>query len=182
MNASITLTAAERKTLLDYYRAHPDPQLRLRAHLVLLLADGYAWATIAAVLYCSSRTSARWKDRFQQGRLDALRGRPRGAPGRFTARWITLVVGWVTTLTPRAFGFLRSRWCCDLVVLLLGRLHHLDVSRETIRRWLQQADLVWCRTWPTTSCWPSWASNPPCPTPQRPPTGRWSASAPTSPR
>jgi hypothetical protein len=33
----------------DHYRAEPDPQVRLRAHIVLLLADGYPWATVAAV-------------------------------------------------------------------------------------------------------------------------------------
>ena len=67
MPASIQLTADERNTLLDYYRADPDPQLRLRAHMILLLAQGLTWATIAAVLFCSSRTIARWKERFQQG-------------------------------------------------------------------------------------------------------------------
>jgi transposase len=59
-----------------------------------------------------------------------------------------LVVGWVTTLTPRAFGFLRSRWCCEVIVLLLGRLHELNVSRETIRRHLHAADIVWRRPRP----------------------------------
>jgi Homeodomain-like domain len=44
----------------------PDPQVRLRAHLILLLADGHAWALIAAVLFCSTATIARWKDRFQE--------------------------------------------------------------------------------------------------------------------
>jgi putative transposase len=148
MPPSITLTAAERNTLLDHYRAAPDPQLRLRAHIILLLAGGLPWATIVAVLFCSSRTIATWKQRFAQGRVPALLGQPRGAPRRFAAYWLAVVVGWVTTQTPRAFGFVRSRWCCELVVLLLWRLHHLDVSRETVRRWLRQADIVWRRPRP----------------------------------
>jgi putative transposase len=149
MSATISLTTDERNTLLDHYRCPFDPPaLRLRVHILLLLADGYAWATIAAVLYCSTRTIARWKKRFEKSRLDALLGQPRGPKPRLAARWATLVVRWVTEQTPRAFGFLRSRWCCEVVVLLLWRTHHLDVSRETVRGWLHQADLVWRRPRP----------------------------------
>jgi putative transposase len=148
MNSSIQLTAEERNALLDCYRSDPDPQLRLRAHIVLLLAQSLAWANIAAVLFCSSRTIARWKTRFQQGRLDGLPGWQRGPVARLGPRWLAVVVGWVTTQTPRAFGFLRSRWCCEVVVLLLWRLHRLEVSRETVRRHLHQADLVWRRPRP----------------------------------
>src|SRR6516165_8122968 len=129
MNCSIYLTDQECKTLLDHYRADPDPQLRLRAHIILLLAQGLPWADIAAVLFCSSRTIARWKGRFQQDRLDGLFGRPRGAPACLGQGWVALVLTWVTTQTPRAFGFLRSRWCCEVVTLLLWQRHGLDVSR-----------------------------------------------------
>jgi putative transposase len=145
---SIVLRPEERNTLLDYLRRHPDPRLRLRAHLILLLADGYPWAVIAAVLYCSSRTIDRWQRRFHQGRVPALLGLPAGAPPRLAARWAALVVGWVTRQTPRAFGFLRSRWCCATLALLLWRQQHVRVSRETVRRWLGQADLVWRRPRP----------------------------------
>src|SRR6516164_6700774 len=78
----------------------------------------------------------------------ALLGRTRGTPVRLGPAWLAVVVGWVTTQTPRAFGFLRSRWCCEVVVLLPWRLHRLDVSRETVRRHLHQANLVWRRPRP----------------------------------
>jgi putative transposase len=146
---SITLSDAERNTLLDYYRSpRHDPELRLRAHIVLLLADGHTWAAVAAVLYCSSRTIARWKGRFEHGRLGGLTGRPRGPRNGFGLAWAAVAVGWVSELTPRAFGFLRSRWCCEAVVLLLWRLHRVAVSRETVRRWLRRADIVWRRPRP----------------------------------
>src|SRR5690348_9016231 len=116
MTPSISLSAAERNTLLWYYRApYHDPELRLRAHIVLLLAGGYTWATIAAVLFCSSRTIARWKARFEQGRLEGLLGLPTGPAPRCLPVWADLVVFWVTQLTPRTFGFLRSRWSCGLL-------------------------------------------------------------------
>jgi transposase len=148
MNSSISLTAEERNTLLDCYRADPDPQHRLRAHIILLLAQGLTWASIAAVLFCSSRTIARWKRRFGEGRVEGLLGRPRGSPVRLEPGWVTVMVGGVTEQTPRAFGFLRSRWCCEVIVLLLWQLHRLEVSRETVRRHLRRADLVWRRPRP----------------------------------
>lgn len=148
MKTSITLSSDERKTLLDYLRRHPQPEIRLRAHIILLLADGHSWELSRTVLFCSTRTIARWKQRFQQGRLAALLGQPRGTPLRFAAYLLTVVVAWVTTQTPRAFGFLRSRWCCQTLALLLWRTHQVDVSRETIRRWLHQAELVWRRPRP----------------------------------
>jgi hypothetical protein len=59
LSSTISLSHAERNTLLDHLRQSPDPHLRLRAHIILLLADGYTWALITAVLFCSSRTVAR---------------------------------------------------------------------------------------------------------------------------
>lgn len=148
MSSSITLQPDERNRLLDHYRRDDDPAVRLRAHVILLLADGWTWALITAALYCSPRTIDRWQKRFQQDRIPALFGGPRGAPHRFGTRWVTVLVDWVTRCSPRDFGFLRSRWCCAVLVLLLGRVHHLAVSRETVRRLLHQGQIVWRRPRP----------------------------------
>ena len=72
MDGSVSLGRAERKRLLEMYRRSPDPAVRLRSHIVLLLAEGQTWATIAAVLFCSTRTIARWKERFETGGVEAL--------------------------------------------------------------------------------------------------------------
>jgi len=148
MKSTISLTAEERKTLLDYLRKSAEPELRLRAHIVLLLAEGYTWALICAVLFCSSRTVGRWKGRFEQGGVESLLGLPKG-PGRFFgSRWAELALHWLTKQTPRAFGFLRSRWNCALIALLLWRDYHIKVGRETVRRWLHQEGVVWRRPRP----------------------------------
>jgi transposase len=133
---------------LDYYRGHADPAVRLRAHIILLLADGHTWGLITTVLFCSSRTIARWQKRFQQGGLAALSGQPRGAPVRYGRYWLSLVVRWFTTFSPQAFGFFRSRWTCAVAALLLREQHRLRVSPETVRRWLHRGDLVWRRPRP----------------------------------
>lgn len=145
---SITSLNRQRKTLLHLYRHHPEPEVRHRAHILLLLADGYPWQTIAAVLYTSTSTIARWQQRFHDGGLLALVGHKPGRRSLFWSYWAGVTVRWVSRHTPRAFGFLRSRWTCALVVVLLWRWYQLAVSRETVRRWLHQADLVWRRPRP----------------------------------
>jgi putative transposase len=147
MTQSITLTPQDRKALLHSYRRAHDPELRLRAHILLLLDDGYPWALITLLLYTSSSTIARWQQRFVAGGVAALRGRTPGRPPR-AGRWAALVVGWVLTRRPADFGFARSRWSCETVAVLLAEDYGTPTSRETVRRWLGQAGLVWRRPRP----------------------------------
>jgi putative transposase len=146
---SIRLTAEDRNTLLGYYRRDPDPQVRLRAHILLLLADGHAWATIAAVLFTSPDTIARWKSRFHRGGVDEVLGQPRGRKRSAAWAWVAVAVAWVLTRRPAEFGFARSRWSCEAVAVVLREDYRTPVSRETVRRWLRQAGLVWRRPRPT---------------------------------
>jgi transposase len=144
---SIALSPGQRKRLLALYRKEPDPQARLRAHIVLLLADGHAWSVICAVLFCSTATVARWKDRFEGGGLEALAGHARGRRS-LLARWAVVLVTWVGTLTPRDFGYCRSRWCCATLAVVLWDVHHVKLSDETVRRLLHAQGRVWRRPRP----------------------------------
>lgn len=125
MYSSIAPLTRQRKTLLHLYRHHNDPELRHRAHILLLLADGYTWQTIAAVLYTSTSTIARWQQRCHDSGLVALAGHKPGRRPFFCCYWIGIVARWLTEQTPRDFGFLRSRWTCALVVVLLWRYYQL---------------------------------------------------------
>jgi transposase len=146
--ASIHLRDAERHQLLDRYRRSADPEARLRAHILLLLHAGHPWATISAVLFCSLSTISRWKQRFEAEGVDAVFGHPRGRRSRI-GFWATLVVRWVLTLSPADFRFVRSRWSCEAVAVVLREDFHARVGRETVRRWLRGAGLVWRRPRPT---------------------------------
>ena len=145
MTRSVILDSRQRQALLDRYRKDPDPEVRFRAHVLLLLADGHTWATVATFLFCSSRTIDRWVKRFHREGVEAVAGHKPGRRFRFGAGWLAVVVDLVSTKVPRDFGFLRSRWCCEVVALLMLRLYHLDVSRETIRRWLHRGEMVYRR-------------------------------------
>jgi putative transposase len=145
---SIRLSPADHKALLHHYRHSADPDVRHRAHVLLLLAAGYPWATITAVLFCSLSTLSRWKTRYEAEGVNAVLGRP---PGRRRSRvhaWAPLVVRWVLTFSPAAFRFARSRWSCEAAAVVVRDDFHVRVGRETVRRWLHSAGLAWRRPRP----------------------------------
>lgn len=148
MESHLRITAPERQVLLEQYRKGVQTRVRLRAHILLLLAQGYSWATIAGVLFCSTRTIARWKTRVENEGIGAVLAPMPQAASWLDRGWRALVVYWVTQWSPRDFGFLCSRWCCGVVVLLLVELYDLQVSAETVRRWLHHEQLVWRRPRP----------------------------------
>ncbi len=148
MTRSIALSPAQRTALLGRYRKDPDPEVRFRSHILLLLDDGHTWVTVATLLFCSSRTIARWVKRFQAEGVEGVAGHKPGRPFRLAADWVKVVVAWVTTKSPGDFGFLRSRWCCEAVAILMLELHHVEVGRETVRRWLHRGRLVYRRPRP----------------------------------
>lgn len=138
--------AKRKRMLLNCHRRHPHPDVRRRAHIYLLLHEGYSWRVVCAVTFCSTRTDALSKDRFDAGGIEALVGQPRGREP--DGSWGALVLGWVLNRTPRDFGFLRSRWCCGAIVILLWEFCAVAISAETVRRRLHGAGLVWRRPRP----------------------------------
>lgn len=150
MDGSIVLGSSERKRLLGIYRGKEEKpaQVRLRAHIIVLLADGHSWSLIQEVLYCSSATIDRWKRRYESGGIEALLEERRGRVATLLVGWAVLLVSWIKTRTPRDFGYFRSRWCCGTLALVLYRVHGVKVSDETVRRCLHRQNLVWRRPRP----------------------------------
>jgi putative transposase len=145
MDGSIRLRAAERKAALNVLRRGTDPELRLRAHILLLLNAGQPWTLIVAVLFTSTATINRWRKRFLRGGLDAVLSRCHRGSYRW---WVYIIIMWVTERTPSNFGFVRSRWACETVAIVLREDLKIPVSRETVRRHLHAAGLVWRRPRP----------------------------------
>jgi len=152
MEGNITLRGGQRKALLEMYRKDADPSVRMRAQVILLLSEPrYTWALVAAVMFCSTATISRWKEHFEREGVEGLRverrGRRESASGP-NGMWLRVVLRWVLKLSPPAFGLARSRWSCEAVALLLMEVHHVKVSRETVRRWLARERVVWRRPRP----------------------------------
>ena len=130
MDGSIRLLDYERNVMLQEVRRGTEPERRLRAHILLLLDNGWEWSVIVAVLFTSTSTINRWRQRYLAGGMAAVLKSPRSRRPRW--RWVmSLVIHWVTVQSPRDFGFYRSRWTCSTVVALLQEDHHL--SGEAVR-------------------------------------------------
>jgi putative transposase len=145
MDGHLRISARERKPLLDAFRAAATAEERLRWNAVLLWADGYRWDLIAAVLFCSTATVARWVGRYRD---HGLAGVAPVRPPRYGNWWTARVLVWIQDFTPTHFHLVRSRWTCAVLVVLLARECQVQVSRETVRRRLRQHDLVWRRPRP----------------------------------
>src|SRR4051794_16796696 len=151
MEGNITLVGGQRKALLGMYRKDPDPSVRMRAQVILLLSAGHTWALVAMVMFCSTATIARWKGHFEREGVAGLRAERRGRRGRGAGAGgvgVKGVVRWGLRGPPSVFGLARSRWSCEALALVLGRVHGVGVSRETVRRWLAGARVVWRRPRP----------------------------------
>ena len=145
MDGHLRISAQERKRLLHALHRAPRPDERLRWNIILLLVDGRTWAHICAVLYCSTATIARWHQRYLKFGMAGI------APVHEQATlswWVARIVVWIQSYTPTHFGYLRSRWCCSTLVLLLAREYSVHVGRETVRRCLHQSQIVWRRPRP----------------------------------
>lgn len=136
----ISLHGKERRELKRVYRAHTSQcRMVLRAGIVLLAAIGLSNLAIARELDCDPKTVRKWRDRFAARRMEGLEDLPRpGRPESFSSpqrhEVFTLMVG--TPPPP------YTSWTLDLVVNeLIDRGIVSTISRETISKWLREADL-----------------------------------------
>ncbi|MBV8487442.1 MAG: helix-turn-helix domain-containing protein [Planctomycetaceae bacterium] len=56
------------------------PEVRFRAHILLLLDAGFTWEEVVVLLCCSSRTIDRWVQRFRREGVAAVAGHKPGRP------------------------------------------------------------------------------------------------------
>jgi transposase len=146
MDGSIQLSARDRKTLFQVMHTDGRRRRQQHAHILLLLHDRVPWRDIVALLYTSSRTINRCRRRFLAVGIASVTG---SAPAASAPFWVAWMVAWVLERAPADFGFVRSRWTCELVAIVLRDDHQVTVSRETVRRWLHRRELAFRRPRPT---------------------------------
>jgi putative transposase len=146
MEGSIRLSAEQRKGLLKVYRGSEDAKAARKAHIVLLLADGWSYREVRVVAYASHDLIAQCVRRFEAGGVEALVCNAQTE--EVTPSWLATVTGWLLGKQPEDFGYFRSRWTCEMLAESLAWETRQRLSRETIRRGLRQAGLVWRRPRP----------------------------------
>jgi putative transposase len=122
----------------------------LALHILLLCAAQRSPTEIAAILFCSRSTVYRVVQAYRAGQWEGVaeeEGATEPSPRRRTLLSPSLkrsVLG-ILYSAPRLCGWCRTRWSCATVALELWGRRRIDVSGETIRRWLHDLGWEWKR-------------------------------------
>lgn len=128
---------ADEEALRSQVRAKSSPaRVVERARIVLLAAEGLPADEIAKRVGCSRPTVIAWRQRYEEGGIDALSDVPRsGAPPTITERLRTKILTTTLKPPPRRLGV--THWSSRLLASHLGVISHMTVAREWQRWGLQ---------------------------------------------
>jgi transposase len=121
----------------------------LAFHILLLCVAGRNPTEIAAFLFCSRSSVYRMVRAYRAGSLGvriAHDGQLSIAiQSTILMPWLTRSLGALLKKAPRAYGWCRTRWSCATLAMTLQAKHGIEVSAETVRRWLHEIGWVWKR-------------------------------------
>lgn len=116
---------------------------------MLMLYQGMTVTDVARLL-CAARSSVgRWINWFTLHGVEGLKSLRPGRAPRWPVADILQLLPLLVQRSPKDFGWLRSRWSTELLVLVINRLFDVTLHRSTLHRYLRQADMVWRRAAPT---------------------------------
>jgi putative transposase len=142
-NTILEVPLAEQERMLRELRAARYGYL-LALHILLLCAQGRTPSEIAACRWCSRSSVYRVAAAYKGGERWVTDAAAEGAtPPRMPTLKRSLLS--IIMRAPSLCGWRRVRWSCQTLALQLQARRGMRVSRETIRRWLQELDYVWQR-------------------------------------
>lgn len=130
----------EQRRLQEWAWHRNDPDMRKRAHVILLSAQGYTVPQISAQVGLHPINVRKWIHRFNTQGLNGLQsGKSPGRPPRFTEEQRRIIVRLAHT-DPRALGLPFHRWSLQRLREYVTRTNIVDsISAETIRQILTAA-------------------------------------------
>jgi transposase len=147
MDGSIEMSAEQRKVLLAAYRWGKDVRAARRAHMVLLVAEGWSYREVRAITFASFDLIRDCVLSFQEGGSAAVLKEDQ-EQAAIVPRWLLTVQRWLQTRTPQDFGYFRSRWSCAALAETLAWETGTRLSGESVRRGLVRLGWVWRRPRP----------------------------------
>src|SRR5215471_5739148 len=121
----------------------------LALHILLLCASGQSPSHIAQFLFCSRSSVYRAINAYRSGSLpfDFDQSGLLAPPSRSTTLlpWLKRSLSALLKAPPSAYGFCRTRWSCAALAIQLKINRGIEVSAETVRRWLGEMGYVWKR-------------------------------------
>ena len=121
----------------------------LALHVLLLCAAGRTPTEIAAFLFCSRSSVYRIVTAYRSNSLafDFADDGTLLSPVRTTCLlpWVKRSLLALLKASPHTFGWCRTRWSCATIAAQLKINRGLEVSADTVRRWLAEIGWVWKR-------------------------------------
>jgi transposase len=144
----LDIPQAEQEQMLSQLRQARYGYL-LALHVLLLCAAGRTPTEIAAFLFCSRSSVYRIVAAYRSQSLafDFADDGSLLSPVRttFLLPWVKRSLLALLNASPQAFGWCRTRWSCASLAAQLQVNRGLEVSSETLRRWLGEIGWVWKR-------------------------------------
>jgi transposase len=146
-------------TILDIPQSEQDAMMAalwrsrygylLAIHILLLCARAKTPTQIADFLFCSRSTVYRTVKAYRAGTLGLEMGDGGrvGPPARTTVLrpWARRAMLAMLKKPPAFYGWCRTRWSCATIAAQMKANRGLEVSAETMRRWLHEIGWVWKR-------------------------------------
>ncbi len=141
----VILTREQRRDLQQILRSHKvEQRLFLRASIVWqLFEENRSEACVAKNLQITTKTVRKWKHRFMEKGMDGLHDLPRsGAPPKFPVEQRCEVIA-IACDKPENYGFEGdARWTLNTLTEAVNKhIDHLEMSRSSVHRTLQEVDL-----------------------------------------
>ena len=142
----INLSASEQGRIRERMRRLRLLCPLLRLHILLLLAEQRSPTEIADWLLCSRSSvyevAACWRQGWRPGQRETTEETGSALALAPSLRRSLLAL---LARSPTAYGWCRTRWSCAILALSLQARRGLQVSAETVRRWLHPLGWHWKR-------------------------------------
>ena len=113
--------------------------------ILLSVEQGMNAPGIAQVVRESDQTVRNWLKRYEAEGIEGLKDAPRpGSPNLVTLEYVAQVVE-VVRRRPRSLGLPFSMWTLARLADYMAEQTGIRVSRETVRRYLKEAEIVLSR-------------------------------------
>jgi transposase len=137
-------TEAERKELKRMKREEVG-RVSVRAHMVLLSADGWTVPKLALLFEQDRQWVRRWVKRFDKAGPAGLYDQPRsGRPRKVSEEVENSVLEWIKT-DPAGCGYLATFWTVAMLLLTLKTRLGVVLSASSLREMLHRLGLSWGR-------------------------------------
>lgn len=137
----LTKHGETKETLTRQLLEAPHPRLRERLWAVLWIADGMTIQEVAQRLNRDRHTVGEWLTAFNVGGVAGLTPQFPGRPGKRLDEKELQELKQTVSQPPRQAGVKQGLWTGPAVRKWIGKQFGKKVSRETVRRYLQQLGL-----------------------------------------